>query len=273
MSTTPDGPTGFHTADARRLGWLTAPQVAAIDKAKALVVLPIGATEQHGPHLACLTDAVVADEVTRRAVARTPHDVDVWTLPLLPFGTSNEHLGFPGTITFATDTLLAVCRDIGRSVAASGFRKLAFLNGHGGQPQLLDVVARDIRAETGLEVYPIFPYRLGLPDDLAIDAHERQWGIHGGMIETSIMLAIDPAGVDRDAVADEPSDPSGLFAATELLSLEGAFPTAWLTRDISRDGAVGDARGADPAIGEAILDHLAAGVARLFAEICAFGFT
>lgn len=262
----------MHGPDSRRLAWLTTRQVAAIDKSDALVVLPIGAVEQHGPHLPCVTDALLAEEITRRALARTPADVNVWTLPLMPFGKSTEHRGYAGTIALSTETLLAVCHDIGRSVAESGFRKLAFLNGHGGQPQLLEVVARDIRERTGLEVYPIFPYRLGLPDGMAIDPDEATWGIHGGQIETSLVLSASPEAVRTEEIEPDSSRGRELFAMCEMLSLEGTFPTAWLTRDLSANGAIGDATTATAEIGLEILDHLADGVAKLFAEICAFRF-
>jgi len=262
----------FHQPNLRRLAWLTTTAVAAIDKSDALVVLPIGSVEQHGSHLPCITDALLADEITQLAVARTPAEVNVWTLPLLPFGRSNEHTGYPGTISLSTETLLAVCHDIGRSVAASGFGKLAFLNGHGGQPQLLEVVARDIRERTGLEVYPIFPYRLGLPAGLPVEPTEAAWGIHAGQVETSLVLAVDPDAVDGVGVEQDTTRVRNLFDGCRLLSLEGSFPTAWLTRDLSVSGAIGDPTGADPLIGRSLLDHLASGVASLFAEICSFRF-
>ncbi len=263
---------GRHEPDRRRLAWRTTTEIAAIDKTDALVVLPIGAVEQHGPHLPCVTDAMLADEITRRAVAATSSAVNVWTLPLLPFGKSNEHLGFAGTVALSTETLLAVCHDIGRSVARSGFRKLAFLNGHGGQPQLLEIAARDIRERTALEVYPIFPYRLGLPDGLGVEPEEVTWGIHGGQIETSLVLAVESGAVRTDAITTADPRARELFGACQLLSLEGAFPTAWLTRDLSIGGVIGDATAADAKIGDAVLEHLAAGIANLFGEICAFRF-
>lgn len=261
-----------HAWRDRQLAWLTTEQIAAIDKRDALVVVPMGAVEQHGRHLPCYTDALLAEAITRRAFERTPTSVNVWSLPLVPMGKSIEHAGFPGTIALSTDTVLSVCRDIGRSVAAAGFAKLAFLNGHGGQPQLLEVAARDIRADTGLEVYPIFPYRLGLPDGLDLDPEEAAWGIHGGQIETSLVLAVAPESVRLDV-----AEPDGLavrtrFAPDGVLSLEGAFPTAWLTTDLSTNGTIGDPRHADPALGQAVLEHLAQGVSRLLAEICSFCF-
>jgi creatinine amidohydrolase len=126
------------------------------------VVQPIASVEQHGSHLPCYTDSLIVEELTQRAVALAPEDVDVWTPPVTAYGKSNEHLGYPRTISLSAETLIAVCRDVGRSVARSGFRKLAFLNGHGRQPQLLEMAARDIREETWLQVFPLFPYRLGV---------------------------------------------------------------------------------------------------------------
>lgn len=261
-----------HEPQRRQLAWLTTTEIASIDKSDALVVLPIGSVEQHGAHLPCITDSLLAEEITRRALAATPAGVNVWALPLLPYGKSNEHAGYPGTITLTTETLLAVCHDIGHSIAEAGFRKLAFVNGHGGQPQLLEVVARDIRQRSSLEVYPIFPYRLGLPPGLPVERGEEMWGIHGGQIETSLVMAVAPATVRTDAMEPESSRARELFGGFDLLSLEGAFPTAWLTRDLSATGVVGDPMMANSAIGEALLEHLAHGLASLFAEICSFRF-
>lgn len=261
-----------HDPARRSLEWLSTTRIAAIPKDDALVVIPIGSVEQHGPHLPCWTDSLLAQEITRRAVATTPVDVNVWTLPVLPIGKSTEHVGFPGTVALTTETLLGVCRDVGRSVADSGFHKMAFLNGHGGQPQLLDVAARDIRSDTGLEVYPIFPYRLGLPATVSVDAAEVEWGIHGGVMETSMVLAVAPHAVEMEAAEADGLAVRARFESSRMLSLEGAFPTAWLTRDLSTNGTIGDPRGADPRMGEAVLEHLAAGMATLFADICSFRF-
>jgi creatinine amidohydrolase len=254
----------------RRLAWLTSPEVETIASRNALVVQPIASVEQHGPHLPCYTDSLVAEGLVARAVALTPADVEVWTLPVIAYGKSNEHLGFPGTISLSAETLIAVCRDVGRSVARSGFRKLAFVNGHGGQPHLLEMVARDIREETGLMVFPLFPYRLGVPDGVVSSPEEQALGIHGGELETSLVLALEPDAVHMDRA--EPGDDRvrKLYADLQHLSLEGALPTAWLTRDLSDNGVIGDPTRASAERGERALAHLAEGLSRVFAEICGF---
>jgi creatinine amidohydrolase len=262
----------FHDPAARRLGRLTTEEVALLDKSSALVVLPMGAIEQHGPHLPCDTDILVAQAVVDRTVAATASSVDLWTLPPLAYGKSNEHLDFPGTVSLATETLLAVCRDLANSVARSGFRKLAFVNGHGGQPQLLEVVARDIREITSLEVFPIFLYRLGIPEGI-IDDHHAAFDLHGGVIETSMVLALDPGAVrlDRlDSAVDERA--RELSERHRRLSLEGALPTTWLTKDVSTTGVIGDPRGASAEWGERIVGLWVESLAAAFEEICGFAF-
>jgi creatinine amidohydrolase len=255
----------------RRLAWLTSPEVARIPKADAVVVQPIASVEQHGPHLPCYTDSLVAEGVTERAVAMAGDDLNAWTLPVIAYGKSNEHLGYPGTISLSARTLLSVCEDVGRSVARSGFQKLAFVNGHGGQPHLLEMVARDIREETGLQVFPLFPYRLGLPDDVVVSSPEElEYGVHGGEVETSLVMALAPESVRLDRIEPGGDRAPELFGRLQYLSLEGALPTAWLTRDLSQSGVIGDPTKASADQGERILAHLAEGLAGAFGEISAF---
>jgi creatinine amidohydrolase len=262
--------TRYHEPGNRRLHWLASPEIAAIAKEDALVVQPIASVEQHGPHLPCYTDSLVAEGLTERALAVTPEDVNVWTLPVIAYGKSNEHLGFPGTIALSARTLMAVCRDVGRSVARSGFRKLAFVNGHGGQPHLLELVARDIREETGLQVFPLFPYRLGVPGGVVSSDEELAYGIHAGELETSMVLALAPEAVRVDRLKPGGDRVRALYGGLSYLSLEGALPTAWLTRDLSASGVIGDPTRASAEQGERAVAHLADGLSRVFAEICAF---
>ncbi len=262
--------TDSHDPLARRLAWRTSPEIDAIPKQDALVVQPVASVEQHGPHLPCYTDSLVAEELTNRALAITPEDVNVWTLPVMAYGKSNEHLGYPGTISLSAETLISACRDVGRSVARSGFRKLAFVNGHGGQPQLLEMVARDIREETGLQVFPLLPYRLGVPEDAVSSREEIEYGIHGGEVETSLVLAIAPDAVRLDRVESGGERARELYGRLRYLSLEGALPTAWLTRDLAPNGVIGDPTRASAEAGERILAHLAQALSGVFAEICAF---
>jgi creatinine amidohydrolase len=262
--------TRTHDPVQRRLAWRTSPEIEEIARSNALVLQPIASVEQHGPHLPCYTDSLVADGLVARAVALTPVDVEVWTLPVIAYGKSNEHLGFPGTISLSAETLIAVCRDVGRSVARSGFRKLAFVNGHGGQPHLLEMVARDIREETGLMVFPLFPYRLGVPEGVVSSPQEEALGIHGGELETSLVLALEPDAVHMDRAEPGNDRVRKLYGELEHLSLEGALPTAWLTRDLSENGVIGDPTQASAERGDRALAHMAEGLSRVFAEICEF---
>lgn len=260
------------SARQHRLELLTTEEVASIDKERATVVLPIGAVEQHGAHLPCATDVIVADLLTDLAIARLAPGHDVWRLPALAFGRSVEHIGYAGTVALRTETLLAVCNDVADSLAASGFRRLVFLNGHGGQPQLLEVVARDIRLRTGLLVFPILSYRLGVPEGVISSSHEFEHGIHGGELETSLLLSLAPDLVHTDRLEPGGAAASELFAACDHLSLEGALPTAWLTEDLSANGTIGDPRAAGVEKGHRIVEHWVEGLAGVLREIGAFAF-
>lgn len=247
------------------LGNLTGPQIG--DAAAGLVaVQPIGATEQHGPHLPVLTDTIVAESVATAAAERSTAQCAL--LPTLAYGRSGEHRGFPGTISLSTSTLLAVCLELGSSLVASGFAKLVFVNGHGGQPHALEVVARDIRAACGLQVFVITPMRAGAP--AGWDLVDADYGIHAGQIETAVMLALAPELVDLAAAIADGHSAHAAFTACEHLTLEGATPTAWLTEDFSSTGVLGDPRTATVELGRAVLDHWIATTATTLTEIAAF---
>ena len=245
-------------------------QVAAIDTSDAVVIQPIGAFEQHGAHLPLDTDALVAETVAARARALLADDANVWLLPTLRYGKSNEHAGRAGTVTLGASTLLALLHDVGESVAASGFRKLVFVNAHGGQPQLLEMVARDIRAATGLEVFAVSAMHLGEPAGMRWD--DEGYSIHGGQSETSVVMAIDESLVDLE-VADADGVALGeLFAGYRHLTLEGAVPTAWLTNDVSMTGVIGDPRRASAEIGARVLEHWATALSEALLEIKSFSW-
>lgn len=252
------------------LAHLTTTDVEAIDKSDAVVVQPIGAVEQHGPHLPLITDALHAEVITVTAVESLPDDCNIWVLPTLHYGKSTEHLGRCGTIAMSASTLMAVCMDLGKSLAASGFRKLVFVNGHGGQPGLLDVVARDIRYETGLEVFPVMPMRFPTPAE--VDRSQDGFDIHGGYGETSIMMAIAPELVHHERAFADGKEAAAEFDRYKHLTLEGVLPTAWLTDDISASGTIGDPTHASADVGKAILASAAQQLAESLLEVRAFSF-
>jgi creatinine amidohydrolase len=254
--------TGFLWAE------LTTEDVAALDRDTAVAVQPIGAVEQHGPHLPLITDALLAETVARNAVAAVGGR-NLWVLPTLCYGKSTEHLGRAGTVAMSTATLQGVCLDLGESLAASGIRKLVFVNGHGGQPSLLDVVARDIRHSFGLEVFPIMPGRFpppaGMPDP-------DPFGIHGGFAETSLMMAVAPHLVREELAVADGLRLGEYYRQQRHLTLEGRVPTAWLIDDVSSSGVVGDPTGAFAEAGKLLLDHQVEQLGEALLEIQRFSF-
>jgi len=141
---------------------LSGPEAARRLTERSIVVQPLGAIEQHGPHLPLSTDSVVATAVAEAAVARVGDELDVWLLPTLQFTKSNEHAWSPGTVWLSATTLLAVLDDIGRCVATTAAKRLVFLNGHGGNSALLGMVNRELRLAYGLMTFTTHP---GVPAD------------------------------------------------------------------------------------------------------------
>ncbi len=180
------------TTMPRRL-WqdMTTLDFAALEAARVIAVLPVGAIEQHGPHLPVSTDACINQGVLARALELMPDDLPVTVLPMLPVGKSNEHLAFPGTLTLSAETLIRVWTEIGEGVARAGIRKLVLFNSHGGQLQIMDIVARDLRVRHAMMVVAYSWFAGGLPAGL-FGEDEVRHGIHAGAIETSMMLHLAP---------------------------------------------------------------------------------
>src|SRR5882757_9215295 len=153
------------------------------DMASAIAILPVAAIEQHGPHLPVEVDTAINRGVLARAMELLPADLPVTVLPAMPVGKSNEHAAFPGTLTLSAETLIRLWTEIGESVAAAGIRKLVIFNSHGGQPQIMDIVARDLRARRRMLVVAVNYWGLGLPNGLFPET-ELTHGLHGGSVET-----------------------------------------------------------------------------------------
>src|SRR5882724_2037245 len=170
---------------------------AELDMSKMVAVLPVGAVEPHGPHLPVRVDAAINAGIMARAVELMPPDCPALVLPMMPVGKSDEHLAFPGTLTLSYETLGRVWFELGESVHRAGIRKILFFNSHGGQPQLLDIVCRDLRVKLGMFAVSAMWARLIVIDEL-FDAAENRHGIHGGQVETSVMLHLHPDLVEMD---------------------------------------------------------------------------
>jgi creatinine amidohydrolase len=222
--------------DSRNFAYLNWKQVEALPKDATLLILPTAAIEQHGHHLPLATDTLINNLLLGKALEKLPVDMSVYALPPICYGKSNEHIGFPGTLSVSAATFMAVVRDIGASLAASGFKKIALYNTHGGNSSLVDVMARDLRAEFGLRTFAL--YGSGGIDFDGVSPQEKAYGFHAGEIETAFLLSATPELVDTSAYTinyiaqiDQP----------DLLRPENAPATfAWLTRDIAASGVMGD---------------------------------
>jgi creatinine amidohydrolase len=245
----------------RFLPHLTWMDIAALDKAPGVVVLPIGAIEQHGPHLPTWTDALLAEETTRAAFARLPDDVHAWYLPTQSYGKSNEHTGFAGTLMLSAATLMAVVRDIAASLSASGFPRLMFFNTHGGNKALLEMMCRDLRAEFGLLCFLV----QGEVDTGDLPPLEARFGIHANTVETALLLHLHPELVKLPLpTAHYPDFTSPAFNLTSVPQV------GWLTRDWSEPGHFGDPSVATAADGERWFAEMARHLAERITEASTF---
>ena len=229
-----------------------------------VAVLPVAAVEQHGPHLPLGTDAYLTDAVLDAAHAKMPSRADVLRLPTQRIGLSPEHLSFPGTLSLAPETVLASWSAIGAGVSRAGIDKLLILNGHGGQTGLVDVVATGLRRSHGMSVVRATTFRLiDNTDDrralaaLGLTETELRFGLHGGMLETSMMLAVAPELVRTDAISRFRSSAETLEPGFQALEVEGATGLGWLAEDLNAEGATGDASAATAELGHEILERMA----------------
>lgn len=244
-----------------------APEIAALDRASLIAVLPVGAIEQHGPHLPLSTDAAIVDAVVAAALPHLPEDCPALFLPTLPVGKSDEHAAWPGTLTLSAVTLIAMWTEIGDSVAAAGVRKFVILNSHGGQMAAMDVVVRDLRARHGMLAVAASWFAMGLPEGL-YPLEEERFGIHAGRMETSVMLAAAPGDVDMGEARDFGCWAADLAAGgTRHLGLGPGGRFGWLAQDMNPAGACGNAAAARAEDGRATLDHAGRALARLLAEV------
>lgn len=237
--------------DARNFAYLNWKQVDALPRESTLLVLPTAAIEQHGHHLPLATDTLINNLLLGHALEKLPAEVRVYALPPVHYGKSNEHLGFPGTLSVSAATFMAVLRDLGASLASARFRKLVLYNTHGGNTALIDVMARDLRAEFALRTFALHGAG-GIQFD-GLSAQERAYGFHAGEVETALLLASVPELVDRSGyTANYIAD----IAEPELLLPENAPATfAWLTRDIAPSGVMGDPHPATAENGARWLDQ------------------
>lgn len=244
----------------------TARDFAALPRGELIAVLPVGATEQHGPHLPLSVDQAIVDGIIAATVPLIPDDCPALFLPTCNIGKSNEHSAWPGTLTFSAQTLMAMWSEIGDCVAAAGVRKLVLLNSHGGQMAPMDIVARDLRIKHKMIVVSANWFAMGHPPGLLAPDEERH-GIHAGDLETSVMLALHPDHVQMDQARNFTPKNEAMAAANTHLGLTPAGRIAWQMQDMNSAGAAGDATKATAEKGHAFIDHAAAQIVTLLAEV------
>jgi len=247
---------------------MTTAEFAALP-ASTVAVLPVAAIEQHGPHLPVYVDACINAGVIERTQKFLRDDLPVTFLPAQAIGKSNEHQAFPGTLTLSAETLTRLWTEIGESVLRAGIRKLVLFNSHGGQPQIMDIVARDLRVRYNMFVVSASASSFGGPSGLFPDS-ERTHGIHGGGIETSMMLALRPDLVQTDKAANFVPLSVTLERDYRYLRPEGKIGFGWQTQDLCAAGACGNALDADAIRGNKLLDHAAQAFATLLEEVHSF---
>jgi len=245
----------------------------ALALSRAIAVLPVAATEQHGPHLPLSVDTDLVQGVVAATLPHLPADLPVLFLPTQTVGLSPEHARFAGTLTLKAETVIRLWTDIGESVAASGVRKLVLLNAHGGQVSVMDIVARDLRARLGMLVYSVSWFNLpmrnaqGQDVNALFSAEEHRFGVHAGDSETSMMLALRPDRVRMDQAQNFRSTAQDRAEHFEILGNGKSAKLGWQMQDYSRHGAAGNAAAATAGKGQALLDASGRALAQLLEEI------
>jgi creatinine amidohydrolase len=248
---------------------MTWQEIAGAETARWIAVLPLAAVEQHGPHLPLGVDTYIAEAYLARVGKNLPEELAVTFLPVQRVGVSAEHLSYPGTLTFSATTAIAAWTELGESLARAGLRKLVLITSHGGNVAAMELVARDLRTRLGMLAVTVGWHRFGYPDG-TFAAKEKKHGIHGGDIETSLMLAAMPETVRMDKAPN--ATPATVAMAREFKWLGAYRPAgfAWMTQDLHPTGAVGDATQASAEKGEVALVQGAQAFVELLREVDRF---
>jgi creatinine amidohydrolase len=236
----------------RALGELTAADIPKRLAKSSVLCLPLGAVEQHGPHLPLNTDLIIVENVARLMTERLGDEFDLWQLPAIPVGLSREHAWAPGTLSLNVQSFAAMLRDLVSDLARSlPARNLVIVNGHGGNRGILDALIYEMQAEFGFNVCVIHPLVLsGMEEGCAFP------DIHGGKIETSLMLVFAPQLVRMQNVAALTKQPDKNAIHNLILDLGASWPWSSGERDIADQGVTGDASEASAEFGQRVIESL-----------------
>ena len=234
---------------------LTTSDFMILEPARTIALLPVSAIEQHGPHLPLDTDTCISEGVVRDLIAKTPKTLTLLALPTMLIGESSEHSDFPGTLTATAETLIKLWVQIGEQVCKTGIRKILILNSHGGQPQIVDIVAQRLRAKNQLLVVGTDTFQLGAPSGIFSD-DELRHGLHAGEVETSMMLHLRPDSVRMENAQNFVPNTIKLDKPYNRIAPNGPARFAWQAQDLHKSGACGNAACADAKRGEATIEHM-----------------
>jgi creatinine amidohydrolase len=248
---------------------LTAPEFAHFVNARTVGVLPVAAIEPHGPHLPLSTDCDIARGHLAHVAEVVADETNVLILPLQTIGHSLEHQGFPGAFSHGAEGLLLAWHEVAAVFHAAGGRRLVVVSSHGGNSEVVGLLIARLRAELGMLAVTASWQRFGFPEGL-FDRHEPAYGVHGGEIETSLMLHYWPEAVRTDKLQDFASAAEGWDAESKELKVHGRIRPGWMTRDLNPLGALGNAAAATAEKGAAIAGHQLRGFGELIADVAAF---
>jgi creatinine amidohydrolase len=248
---------------------LKSSEFTALDPDAAIAILPVAATEQHGPHLPVMTDSAIAEGMIKTVLARLPSDLNVLFLPIQMIGKSNEHVRSPGTITLSAESLCRSWVEIGESIHRAGLRKLVIVNSHGGNNEVIGIVARELRVRHDMLVVTAQWRLFGLPDGI-YGGFDVRHGIHAGDIETSLMLHFRPDLVDMGKAKLFPSRAADMEQVYTRLRPLGEPAFGWIAQDLNADGAVGDASRATAEKGRLTAEHQAVAFIELLRDVARF---
>lgn len=245
-------------------------EVQALAAQDAVAILPLAAIEQHGPHLPLSTDLDIGQGLLQVAFQHLPENFPAWVLPPVAVGTSLEHSNFAGTLSLPPEQLLANLVALGHSVHSSGVKRLLMHNSHGGNVAVMDLAALQLRRELGMLVVKSSYFRLALPAPVPFFVHELVHGLHGGALETSLMLHFHPERVRQDLLANATSLGEHLAQALQRLGPEGQASFAWMAEDLHPSGSVGAADIATAADGAWLAEHYGTALAQVIQDARAF---